>query len=343
MILTREERRTFRKLLFLYQDGLAITASIVALHTKGIFDFLGTNSQTTLEEISTSFTAIHKGYLNISLRSLASQGFLTYEVSDTIIQIGTTRKFFKLKQRIPDYITFETLYQMQLKLLKTPFSEFSLDHRYFEFSKMIKSLKIKHRDDTYFLEEVSYHLEGMLLMPVLVYLNYQADLEGIDIKKFIAEHDKLKQFFETLDLLSSKAFTKKGAFLLEKSYACGVTTSYLPIMSNITTYLSGDFTPFFERDEEGNEKQVFRSINVWGSGGSHATYFKKIEAIVTDIFNKPLQEQPKGIIDVGCGNGALLEHLFNLIWNDTNRRKDLDKNKLILIGADYNKEALLST
>ena len=131
--------------------------------------------------------------------------------------------------------------------------------------------------------------------------------------------------------------------MFEKSYAYGVTTSYLPIMSNMESFLYGNFNQFFERDALGNEQHVFRTINVWGSGGSHATYFKKIDAILIDIFNRPLKDQPKGIIDVGCGNGALLEHIFNLIWNDTNRRKDLDKNKLILIGADYNKEALLST
>ena len=100
---------------------------------------------------------------------------------------------------------------------------------------------------------------------------------------------------------------------------------------------------FFERDEAGNERHVFRGMNVWGSGGSHSTYFRKIDEVLLDVFNRPLEQQPKGIIDVGCGNGALLEHIFNLIWNQTNRREDLDKNKLILIGADYNKEALLST
>jgi SAM-dependent methyltransferase len=161
--------------------------------------------------------------------------------------------------------------------------------------------------------------------------------------ELVDTNKNIQTFLENLSLLQDGKFTKKGQFLFEKSYAYGVTTSYFPILSNMSSYLYGDFNQFFERDIDGNEQHVFRTINVWGSGGSHETYFKKIDTILLDIFNRPIEQQPKGIIDVGCGNGALLEHIFNLIWNNTNRRDDLDKNKLILIGADYNKEALLST
>ncbi len=343
MTLTREERHRFRKLLFIYQDGLAITANIVALHQNGVLEFLEVRKQTTLEEISTFFPSFHKGYLNISIRSLASQGFLCYEVSNTTVSIKITQKFFDLKEWIPMYVHFEKLYSIQLDILRSPFSQFSLNNIFFEFSSQLKALRTKHKDQLYFLEEVSKHLEGMLLAPLLVYLNYHADIDDVDIKEYILTDTNLVQLFDDLGLLSNTSYTKKGNFLLEKSYAFGVTTSYIPIITNVDTYLRGDFMPFFERNSQGNEKHVFRGINVWGSGGSHITYFKKIDLILKDIFNRPLEEQPKGIIDVGCGNGALLEHMFHLIWNDTTRRKDLDKNKLILIGADYNKEALLST
>ena len=81
-------------------------------------------------------------------------------------------------------------------------------------------------------------------------------------------------------------------------------------------------------------------MNVWGSGGAHATYFKVVDTIILDIFNKPLDEQPKGILDMGCGNGAFLIHLYNLIERHTLRGKHLDEYPLILVGADYNQEAI---
>ena len=59
------------------------------------------------------------------------------------------------------------------------------------------------------------------------------------------------------------------------------------------------------------EKTVDREMNVWGSGGAHSTYFKVVDEIIINIFNKPIEEQPKGILDMGCGNGAFIEHIFN--------------------------------
>ena len=54
-------------------------------------------------------------------------------------------------------------------------------------------------------------------------------------------------------------------------------------------------------------------MNVWGSGGAHSTYFKKIDEIIIEIFNRPINEQPKGIIDVGCGDGTFIHHVYSII------------------------------
>ena len=72
-------------------------------------------------------------------------------------------------------------------------------------------------------------------------------------------------------------------------------------------------------------------MNVWGSGGAHATYFKAVDELIIDIFNQPLEEQPKGILDMGCGNGALLEHLFYTIENRTLRGKYLERIRCFLL------------
>ncbi len=344
MNLTKQEKKTFRSLLFKHQDGVAITNIIVALEAKNFFDFLEDQNEISLEKIIETFPEFHKGYLNVALRSLASQGIFKYKVGAYNITVSKTSKFKKLQKHIQYYIEFSEVYQIHLKLLKTKFSNtIELDNKLVVLSAKLKELKELHKSDSYFQKEVLIHLEGLLLTPILVYFNFNADAENIKEKSLIYSNKKLLRILENLSLLKGEVFTKKGQFLIDKSYGYGVTTSYLPIISNIDSYLYGDFNKFFKRNAYGNEQHVFRTINVWGSGGSHETYFKKIDTILTDIFNKAIELQPKGIIDVGCGNGALLEHIFNLIWNDTNRRKDLSKNKLILIGADYNKEALLST
>jgi hypothetical protein len=344
MNLTREEKQTFRTLLFKHQDGVAITNIISVLKDKKVLNFLENEKQTTLQKIVDTFPEFHKGYLNVALRSLASQGILFYQVGVNKITIRCTLKFKNLIKYIQYYIEFSEAYQIHLKLLKSKFSNtIELDERLVILSQKLKELQKEQVNDNYFHNEILIHLEGLLLIPVLVYLNFNADAEDINVSELVDNNRDIQAFLENLLLLQDGKLTKKGQFLFKKSYAYGVTTSYLPIMTNMKSYLYGDFNKFFKRDTEGNEQHVFRTINVWGSGGSHETYFKKIDTILTDIFNRPIEQQPKGIIDVGCGNGALLEHIFNLIWNDTSRKEDLHKNKLILIGADYNKEALLST
>ena len=344
MNITREEKQFLRSILFKHQDGIAIINIVAALEQTNILSFLEKEKETTLDKIIAFSPKFHKGYLNVALRSLSSQGLVTYTVLSDDVAIAITPKFKFFKKHYGLYISFSEIYAIQLTLLKTAFSnKISIDNRLIEFSKKLKQFKESNIDDRYFQEEVLIHLEGLLLMPVLVYLTFSAEANNIRVEELVYGNKELELLLENLSLLQDRKFTKKGQFLVEKSYAYGVTTSYLPILANVELYLYGDFNRFFERDNNGNEQHVFRTLNVWGSGGSHKTYFKKIDTVLTAIFNKPIEQQPKGIIDVGCGNGALLEHVFNLIWNDTNRREDLHKNKLILIGADYNKEALLST
>lgn len=343
MSLTREQKRTFRSLLFKHQDGIAITATIAVLQKHAVFDFLANEHTTSLAAITEKFPQFHAGYLNVSLRSLASQGILKYVVTTDAVKIETTSKFQQFQQHIAHYVHFNTLFEFYYSLLKAPF-QFPLSEidTLILYATYWSETKEKLKDDLYFQEEVAFHLEGVLLAPLLVYLGYHADLESIKNSKFLEDASLIK-VLQLLELHDDNALTTKGEFLIAKSYAYGVTTSYMPIMRHKETYLTGDFLPFFQQDHLGNEQHVFRGINVWGSGGSHATYFNKFDAVLVDIFNKPLDEQPKGIIDVGCGNGALLEHIFDLIWNKTQRKDDLSTNTLILIGADYNKEALLST
>jgi SAM-dependent methyltransferase len=115
------------------------------------------------------------------------------------------------------------------------------------------------------------------------------------------------------------------------------------MLKNIETLLFGN--PNKLRDIAVNEAEIHvnREMNVWGSGGAHSTYFKVIDEIIIELFNRPIIEQPKGILDMGCGNGAFLQHIFNVIERQTLRGKMLEEYPLFLVGADYNQVALKVT
>jgi hypothetical protein len=132
--------------------------------------------------------------------------------------------------------------------------------------------------------------------------------------------------------------TPVGLYAAQIATSYGVTVSYLPQFNVVDTLLFGN--PRIPRvDETGSELLVNRGMNVWGSGGAHNTYFKKVDEIIVEIFNRPLDQQPEGICDMGCGDGTLLEHLYCVIKTRTARGAVLDKHPLLVIGADFNKVA----
>ena len=61
------------------------------------------------------------------------------------------------------------------------------------------------------------------------------------------------------------------------------------IVAKIETLLFNDTSNILTRDKSGNELHVNRKMNVWGSGGAHKLYFKKIDEIILEIFNRPIE------------------------------------------------------
>src|SRR5262249_6513122 len=99
----------------------------------------------------------------------------------------------------------------------------------------------------------------------------------------------------------SISLTACGRYAAQIATSYGVTVSYLPTFNVVSTLLFGN--PRIPRmDDNGVELLVNRGMNVWGSGGAHRTYFKKVDEIIIEIFNRPLNQQPRGVCDMGCGD-----------------------------------------
>ncbi|MEZ4456824.1 MAG: hypothetical protein R2882_09790 [Gemmatimonadales bacterium] len=113
-----------------------------------------------------------------------------------------------------------------------------------------------------------------------------------------------------------------------------MTVSYIPTLRKLDELIFGD--PLALRPSDGGpERHVDREMNVWGSGGAHATYFRKVDEVIIELFNRPLAEQPRGILDLGCGNGAFLKRVRG------DRAADGPgppprRPPLFLVGVDYN-------
>lgn len=349
-----------RESIFRHLDGIVMVPIASALQEKGITDFLLQVKQTNIATISEKFNA-NSGYLNVVLRALASQGFLDYEVD-------TVKNEITITVNATSEMAFSQFY-LYGDVSKTLFltdvftANVINEHSISVLSPLFEKYKNQfglQADTTTALGQIQYqilkHIEGMLVAPLIVNLGMtgmfhkyfmETSFSADEFHKEPEAFTVMLDFFTALGWFTEKKgkyqFTEAGLFFAKRASAYGVTVSYLPMLKNIDTLLFGN--PNKLRDIAVNEAEIHvnREMNVWGSGGAHSTYFKVIDEIIIELFNKPIAEQPKGILDMGCGNGAFLQHIFNVIERQTLRGKMLEEYPLFLVGVDYNQVALKVT
>lgn len=355
-MLTKEDTKKLRSTLFRHLDGIVTAPAAHTLKILGITDYLLSGRSATLDEIAKKFNA-NDGYLNVALRTLVSQGWLqltTDNATDTVrYQINDLSEFafshFDLYADAVNLLEISGKYHPR-KFQIEPFIVLeNLFKRYRDQFNIELSSNERQRAVQ---QQILSHIEGIIVGPTAVRLGMSGMFHKYFMEtKFKAEefHKDPDAFERLLDMLTylgwfnksdnSYQFTEKGLFFAKKASAYGVTVSYIPTLRKLKELISGD--PLVLQNKDGLEEiHVDREMNVWGSGGAHASYFKVIDEIIIELFNRPINEQPKGILDMGCGNGAFLQHLFTVIENRTNRGKVLDDYPLLLIGVDYNQSAL---
>jgi len=351
------EKSTLRSTIFRHLDGIATSTTSYILFEKGVLDYLIENKKSSLKSITEKFNA-NEGYLNVALRILCSQGWLTQHIDN-----ASDKVIFKTNSKSKEAFKLVELYKDAVALLSYsvtfPYESIGSDaflalERI--FIKYDEQFGMTHLDEEGIQYQIFKHIEGTIAAPIIVMLG----VNGLFHKYFMEAsfraqeyHKNPESFKKILDFLTNLGwfvkkkdtyqFTDKGLFFAKRASAYGVTVSYLPTFLNLNELIFGDPRILKTESSDAIEKHVHREMNVWGSGGAHSTYFKIIDEIIIELFNKPIDEQPKGILDMGCGNGAFIQHIFDVIEQQTKRGKLLDEYPLFLVGADYNKAALKVT
>lgn len=354
------DKSQLRSSIFRHLDGLAVAPVAIALKNKEILEFILSEKQLQLARLTAAFKA-NEGYLNVGLRILASQGFLDYEVDNGTQEITisvnekteTAFSLFHLYEDVVDLLQFSTQFHPRL-FEDAPFEKLNVI-----FEKYKKNYGIEFSEDSLtnsIQNQILKHIEGYLIGPTIVRLAMngmfhkyfmETSFRPEEFHKSPENFKKILDFFVHLGWFLEKngnyQFTEIGLFYAKRASAYGVTVSYLPTFAKIEELIFGDPAVLRMVADGENEIHVDREMNVWGSGGAHDTYFKVVDEIIVRLFNLPIEEQPKGILDMGCGNGAFLQHIFEVIDRQTLRGKMLDEYPLFLVGADYNQAALKVT
>ncbi len=351
------DKKDLRSVIFRHLDGIVTLPVLVTLNNADILQFISNNEKVTLNELATQFNA-NEGYLNVALRVLASQGFLNYQVTPQVL-VQKTIKFDQMLRYVDslkpvmEMIQFSQGFHNRL-FEKEPFLKLKPLLESYQNDTLLPSAL--NDEDNEIRKQLNYYVEGCLVGPTIVRLGMngmfhkyfmESSFKAEEYHKDPESFEKLLDFLTHLGWFQKKnnnySFTDQGLFFARRATSYGVTVSYLPMLSQMQHLLFGNVSEVKQDNGGQQEIHVDRAMNVWGSGGAHATYFKAVDELIIEIFNKPLNEQPKGILDMGCGNGALLEHLFETIENRTLRGEHLETDPLFLVGADYNQEALKIT
>jgi hypothetical protein len=354
-----DEKAEVRAALFGHLSGIVLAPVVKALFDRKVFELFDDSSAWLELDRIVDRTHANRGYLRVALRLLASCGWLTQRMAED----GRSPSYTLTPEGSRTLRIAPPLYEEVLSFLpKVVFLEDFLFGRSDQpFLPSLEALvqRAKGRwglrfegdpGTTRICGQLRRHLDGILVGPAMVALargGIFAQLEAgpVEIQNIHGNQGTLSCVF---DLLATQGWvareqntvrlTASGQYAATLATSYGVTVSYVPLFNTISTLLFGN--PRIPRmDDSGVELLVNRGMNVWGSGGAHKTYFKKVDEIVVEIFNRPIARQPQGICDMGCGDGAFLEHLYHVVKMRTARGQVLDKHPLILVGADFNKVA----
>ena len=356
-MLTKLDKSNLRGTIFRHLDGIATASTAYALHKKGVLDYLLEHQKVTLQDITNKFKA-NEGYLNIALRILCAQNWLVQHLDNNTDTIAYelnehSAKAFKLAHLYEDAVNLLT-YAVTFPNERIGPDAFIALERIFNKYESNFGLDVSDKDSIEY--QILKHIEGVIAGPIIVLLGVnglfhkyfmEASFSAQEYHKDPESFSKILDFFAHIGWFKKKndtyQFTDEGLFFAKRASAYGVTVSYLPTFIQLDELIFGNPLILKTESSDETEKHVHREMNVWGSGGAHSTYFKVIDRIIINLFNKPIDEQPKGILDMGCGNGAFIQHIFDVIEHQTQRGKVLEEHPLLLVGADFNKAALKVT
>ncbi len=357
--MVQDEKAAVRAAVFSHLAGIVLAPTVKALWDRKVFDlFQGSSEWVKLDDV-VDRTRGNRGYLRVALRLLAACGWLEQRLED-----NGRSAFYSLTNEGRIALTLAPpLYGEVISFI--PKAVFLEDFLFGSSdAPVLPSLQllvqrawerwgISPAEDEVTAkvsQQVRGHLDGMLVGPAMVALARggvlaQLERQPLNLDAMAGNKSSLSFIF---DLLATQGWVAReqntirlttcGLYASQIATSYGVTVSYLPNLNIVSTLLFGN--PRIARiDPGGVELYVNRGMNVWGSGGAHKTYFKKVDEIIIEIFNRPLEQQPQGICDMGCGDGTFLEHLYSVVKNRTARGRTLDQHPLILVGADFNKVA----
>jgi len=341
--------------LFLHHDGIIVGATVAALNHHGVLETLFRDKRLSMKTLLKAHPC-NSGYLHVALRCLALQGWIKRQGSmaseDMVFEVtpigDLVSKYFELYTEIAEFI------YSGIPLEESLFGIEELESAYPQLvTKCLSNWDLPYKNEksehTAIHEIVTQHLNGLLAGPTMIALkNYgllnERQLSSESLSSMNKNLHSALVLLEHLKWLNPSEnrweFSDLGMLACEFSLHYGLTLSYWPMLCNLQNLIfnAARNVTHVQRGEE--EEHVDRILNVLASGVAHRRYFEDSDKIIIEIFNQePMSRQPKFVADMGCGDGAWLKRVYQVIKTETRRGLNLDRYPLLMVGADYNIKA----
>jgi acyl transferase domain-containing protein/NADPH:quinone reductase-like Zn-dependent oxidoreductase/acyl carrier protein/SAM-dependent methyltransferase/GNAT superfamily N-acetyltransferase len=318
-----------------YAHGFVAIPTILACRQRGFFELLAQHGPLSGEQIAECLQA-NAGHLSVALRLMHSLGWLAQDANGAY----TLTAKAALAQEVPAEI---------VDLLQLPVDSYLTG----QGTALTLRTWVERSQARWGVSDplLADFLDGVLLIPLLLVLHKHHLLDEHQPQLHLVNdtaRTELSDLFVGKGWAKQQAdslrFTDVGQFIARRALIWGTTASYAPMLVQIDELLFGDSRTVFARDLVGNESHLDRTLNVVSSGFQHGKFFADVDEMILTIFNRqPISEQPNYVADMGCGNGAFLARVYQVIRDKSARRKVLDQHPVTMIGVDYNTKALVAT
>jgi hypothetical protein len=311
-------------------DGMAIGSTMAALASHGALRALAGADRTEFGKLRAGLGA-QAGFLHVAIRLLADQGWVTCggEGGTDELSITPTPGGRVVMTRLADgYAHAARFLAVAGRVGADPAAGDAVLAPFLDAARRDWGLPVAGVPAG-LRHQVLAHLNGHLVAPIMFGLTRGNHLQAGNAAQILA-----RQGWVRFDGGAAR-LTAAGevAVTLARQYRYPMV--YLPLLRSVPGLIFGD-PPAAPPAAGEDETHLDRDLDIRFSGEVFAaTCRAPFLDVALPLFDRePLAAQPALVVDMGCGDGTLLETLYAAVRTQTGRGSRLGEHPLLMVGAD---------
>jgi hypothetical protein len=342
-------RDALRRLAFLFQDGMVLATTLRGMDALGLLTPSLARAE-PLDRLLPDLTDTGFSHLRVGLRTLAQAGWIAGgpELAPETTTIDWTPAGRAVAAHHGSYLALgeflATFHHNAPDTWEQPWT----GERLTAFAELVEDAEARWELDdldTALRDDVVAHLDGALASPALLWLESTGGLDPAADGPALPAGEAGELAARLLRALAwlgdDGAWTGDGVIALDFVVHLGLVGSYLPMFGRLPELYSGALSGARSGPADAREWHVQRELNIRASTAAHGRYFGDADRAIAEVFDRePLSEQPRFVLDTGCGDASWLARIHALVRDSTLRGRHLDEHPLTMVGADLSEAAL---